>query len=43
MYAKISALLIPKEIRDSGGFYEIANDLSTQENAKMTFSIIPVG
>ena len=43
MYAKISALLIPKEIRESGGFYEIANDLATQENAKMTFSIIPVG
>ena len=42
MYAKISALLIPKEIRESGGFYEIANDLATQENAKMALSIIPI-
>lgn len=43
MYAKLSALLIPKEIREAGGFYDIANDLASQENAKMTFSIIPIG
>lgn len=42
MYEKISGLLIPKEIRDSGGFYEIAKNLSTKENAKVTFSIIPM-
>ena len=42
MYAKISALLIPKEIRDSGGFYDIAKNLTNQENSKMTFSIIPI-
>ena len=41
MYEKISAILIPKNIRDGGGFYEIAKVLSTHENAKMTFSIIP--
>ncbi|MCV0373075.1 MAG: hypothetical protein K5793_05925 [Nitrosarchaeum sp.] len=41
MYEKTAAILIPKVIRDSGGFYEVARDLSTQENAKMTFSIIP--
>ena len=41
MYEKTSAILIPKVIRDAGGFYEVARDLSTQENAKMTFSIIP--
>ncbi len=41
MYEKISALLIPKTIRDSGGFYETAKNLSTEDNAKVTFSIIP--
>jgi hypothetical protein len=43
MYEKISAILIPKVIRDSGGFYDSAKNLSTDENAKMTFSIIPSG
>ncbi|NQV39930.1 MAG: hypothetical protein HQ505_05250 [Nitrosopumilus sp.] len=41
MYEKISSILIPKTIRDSGGFYDAARNLSTDENAKMTFSIIP--
>jgi len=41
MYEKISALLIPKAIRDSGGFYQTAKNLSTEDNAKVTFSIIP--
>ncbi|MFB5638649.1 MAG: hypothetical protein ACE5RA_00245 [Nitrosopumilus sp.] len=41
MYEKISAILIPKTIRDSGGFYDAARNLSAEENAKMTFSIIP--
>ena len=41
MYEKISSILMPKIIRDSGGFYDIARNLSADENAKMTFSIIP--
>jgi len=41
MYEKLSALLLPKEIRDAGGFYEVAKKLSSEQNAKMTFSIIP--
>ena len=41
MYDKISALLIPKIIRESGGFYEIARNFSINDNAKMTFSLIP--
>lgn len=41
MYEKISAILIPKVIRDAGGFYDVARNLSTQENSKMTFSMIP--
>jgi hypothetical protein len=42
MYEKISAILIPKVIRESGGFYYVARDLSFEENAKMTFSLIPL-
>ena len=42
MYEKTSAILIPKIIREGGGFYDIARNLSFEENAKMTFSIIPL-
>ena len=41
MYEKISAILIDKSIRDGGGFYDVAKNLSQDENAKMTFSWIP--
>lgn len=41
MYEKISAILIPKIIRDGGGFYDVAKNLSKDENSKMTFSWIP--
>lgn len=41
MYEKISAILMPKIIRDSGGFYDVARNLSNDENSKMTFSLIP--
>ena len=41
MYAKISSILVAKEIRDSGGFYEIAKALSSEPTATMTFSILP--
>lgn len=42
MYEKVSAILIPKIIRDAGGFYDVAKKISFDENAKMTFSIIPL-
>jgi len=42
MYEKISAMLLPKIIRDSGGFYDIAKNLSKEEKSSMTFSIIPL-
>ena len=42
MYEKISTMLVPKMIRDAGGFYDIASNLSYDENAKMTFSLIPL-
>ena len=41
MYEKISSMLISKQIRESGGFYNIARNLATEEEAKMSFSIIP--
>ena len=41
MYVKISSILIPRVIRDSGGFYETAKSLSSENNSKVTFSIIP--
>jgi hypothetical protein len=41
MYEKISSILIPRVIRDSGGFYETAKNLSSENNSKLTFSIIP--
>lgn len=41
MYQKLSSMLISSTIRENGGFYEIAKTLSTDENAKMSFSIIP--
>jgi hypothetical protein len=41
MYTKLSSMLIASEIRGNEGFYEIGKNLSTNENAKMSFSIIP--
>ena len=41
MYEKISSMLLSKQIRESDGFYNIARNLSTEENAKMSFTIIP--
>jgi hypothetical protein len=41
MYEKFSALLLPKIIRDSGGFYDIAKKISSEPTARMTLSIIP--
>ena len=41
MYEKFSTILLPSEIRSSGGFYELAKKLSAEQNARMTLSIIP--
>jgi len=42
MYEKISAILLPKVIRESGGFYDVAKILSKEDKSVMTFSIIPL-
>ena len=41
MYGKMSAMLLSKQIRESGGFYDISKKLANEENAKMSFAIIP--
>ena len=41
MYQKMSAILLPEPIRESGGFYDAAKTLAAQNNAKMLFAIIP--
>lgn len=41
MYEKMSAVLLAKPIRDSGGFYKTAQELSKDKDAKMTISMIP--
>jgi len=41
MYEKLSAILLPKVIRDANGFIKVAQDLATDKNASMTLSIIP--
>jgi hypothetical protein len=41
MFNKISGILIPRQIRSMGGFYDIAQKLSTDDESKMTFTILP--
>jgi len=41
MYGKLSSTLLSKPIRDGEGFYNIAKTLSNEDNAKMSFSLIP--
>jgi len=42
IYEKISSSLISKSITDNGGFFNIAKNLSFEENAKAIFSLIPL-
>ncbi len=41
MYEKFSTILLPKEIRESGGFYDIAKKISVEPESRITLSIIP--
>ena len=43
LYEKLSAILLPKQIRDSGGFLDIAKKISNDSISSLTFSIIPKG
>ncbi|MEX1054159.1 MAG: hypothetical protein WEC35_07150, partial [Nitrosopumilaceae archaeon] len=41
LYEKLSAILLPKQIRDAGGFLAVAKKISDDSISSVTFSIIP--
>ena len=41
LYEGLSAVLIPREIRDSGGFLDVAKKIAGEPMSSVTFSIIP--
>ena len=41
IFSDLSGSLIPKIIRDSGGFYNIAKQLADETNSQISFTIIP--
>jgi hypothetical protein len=43
MFNRISAPLIPSQIRNLGGFYDVAQTLSKDDSSTVTFTIIPQG
>lgn len=43
LFNRVSGALIPSQIRNMGGFYELAQNLSKDDQSRATFSIIPQG
>jgi len=43
MFNRVSSALIPTQIRNLGGFYDIAQTLSKDDSSRMTFTILPQG
>lgn len=41
MFNKISGILIPRQIREFGGFYDVAMELAKDDSSRMTFTILP--
>jgi hypothetical protein len=41
MFNKISVILIPTQIRNMGGFFDVAKELAKDDNSRMSFTIIP--
>ncbi len=41
MFNKISAILIPTQIRNMGGFFDVAQELAKDDNSRMSFTILP--
>ena len=41
LFLDLAGILIPKEIREAGGFYEIAKEVAKDENSILSVSIIP--
>lgn len=40
-YAKLTSILLPTEIRESGGFYDVAKNLAKYDDSTVTFTMIP--
>ena len=43
LYTRLAATLIPSQIRDMGGFYEVAEILAKDDGSRVTFTILPQG
>ncbi|MEM3064641.1 MAG: hypothetical protein QW177_04635 [Candidatus Nitrosotenuis sp.] len=41
LFNKISGVLIPRQIREFGGFYLVATELARDDDSRMTFTILP--
>lgn len=41
MFNKISAILMPIQIRSMGGFFDVAQELAKDDNSRMSFTILP--
>ncbi|HXG74586.1 MAG TPA: hypothetical protein VNK44_07200 [Candidatus Nitrosotenuis sp.] len=41
LFNKISGVLIPRQIREFGGFYLVATELAKDDDSRMTFTILP--
>jgi len=41
MFNNISAILIPQQIRNMGGFYDVAKEISKDDSSRMSFTILP--
>ncbi|MFN3654266.1 MAG: hypothetical protein ACK4TO_02940 [Candidatus Nitrosotenuis sp.] len=41
LFNKISGILIPRQIREFGGFYLVASELAKDDDSRMAFTIIP--
>lgn len=41
LFNKMSGVLIPRQIREFGGFYLVASELARDDDSRMTFTILP--
>lgn len=43
LFSDLSGVLLPREIREGGGFYDIMSEIAKDDNAMISVSIIPSG
>jgi hypothetical protein len=41
LFSKISGILIPRQIREFGGFYSVATEIAKDDSSRMSFTILP--